>query len=54
MKKERLWKIVEGTGFVMLMVGCCAMDSESLALPILMVLVGLSMLMAAGKRFEME
>lgn len=39
---------------MMLMVGCCAMDSESLALPILMVLVGLSMLMASGKRFEME
>lgn len=50
--REKIWTIIGGIGMTLLLAGGCAMDSESLILPALMVLTGAGMLCGSAKVLE--
>lgn len=39
--KEKIWTIIGGVGFFMILAGGCALDSECMTMPVMMVAAGL-------------
>ena len=49
---KKLFWIVSAVGLVSLMIGAAGMDSESLMVPVVMVIVGCVLLLIGGKGLE--
>ena len=49
---KRLFWIVAAVGLISLMIGAAGMDSESLMVPVVMVVVGAVLLLIGGKGLE--
>lgn len=49
---KRLFFIISAIGLISLLIGMAGMDSESLMVPVVMVLVGAALLLIGGKGFE--
>lgn len=47
-------KLISYIGFLLLIVGCAAMDSESIVIPAMMVISGAMVLLVESRREEME
>lgn len=52
--KEKLWTVIGGIGMITLLAGASAMDSEAILLPVLMVVVGLGLCVAAARNLELD
>jgi len=52
--KEKLWTVIGGIGMITLLAGASAMDSEVILLPVLMVVVGLGLCVAAARNLELD
>ncbi|MBO7341001.1 MAG: hypothetical protein J6U66_13165 [Lachnospiraceae bacterium] len=52
MKGEGFWTIIGGCGTVLFMIGACAADSDSLAIPVVMILAGLALCYASAQKLE--
>lgn len=49
---KKLFWIVSAVGLISLMIGAAGMDSESLTVPVVMVIVGAVLLLIGGKGLE--
>lgn len=52
--KEKIWTVIGGIGMIMLLAGASAMDSETVSLPVLMVVFGLGLLVASARNLELD
>ena len=43
MKRDKLWNAIGAIGWILILLGGCGMDSESLTMPIRMIIAGLIM-----------
>lgn len=52
--KEKIWTILGGIGMITLLAGASAMDSENMAIPVVMVIIGLVLFTASARVLEPE
>lgn len=52
MKNDIKWTLIGGIGMILLLAGASAMDSECLAAPIIMILVGLALCALSARVME--
>lgn len=52
--KEKIWTIIGGVGFFLILAGGCAMDSEGLAIPVTMVAAGLILALLSSRVILIE
>lgn len=52
--KEKIWTILGGIGMILLLAGASAMDSETMAAPVIMTLAGLTLCCISARKTEKD